>query len=82
MALLRERQPELNVSDTVEEAVRDAHVVMVLTQWREFVELDPAQLVHLPAAANVIDGRNVLNPRRWSDAGWRYFGMGRGVSIW
>jgi UDPglucose 6-dehydrogenase len=80
--LLRERQPELNVSDTVEEAVRDAHVVMVLTQWREFVELDPAQLVHLPAAANVIDGRNVLNPRRWSDAGWRYFGMGRGVSIW
>ncbi|MBB1515349.1 UDP-glucose/GDP-mannose dehydrogenase family protein [Tessaracoccus sp. MC1679] len=80
--LLRERQPELNVSDTVDEAVRDAHVVMVLTQWREFVELDPAALVSLPASPNVIDGRNVLNPRRWSDAGWHYYGMGRGVSIW
>ena len=33
-------------------------------------------------AANVIDGRNVLDPRRWQQAGWNYQGMGRGVAAW
>ena len=79
---LRRRQPEINVPDTVEEAVTDADVVMVLTPWREFVDLDPASILPLVKSPNVIDGRNVLNPQRWADAGWNYFGMGRGVSIW
>ncbi|HJE52333.1 MAG TPA: UDP-glucose/GDP-mannose dehydrogenase family protein [Tessaracoccus flavescens] len=79
---LRERQPEINVPDTVEEAVTDANVVMILTPWREFVDLDPAALLPLVKSPNVIDGRNVLDPHRWSEAGWNYFGMGRGVPAW
>ena len=79
---LRRRQPEINVPDTLEEAVTDADVVMVLTPWGEFVDLDPASILPLVKSPNVIDGRNVLNPQRWADAGWNYFGMGRGVSIW
>ena len=66
----------------LEEALEGAHAVMVLTPWREFVELDPAAVLPLVAAPNVIDGRNVLDPQRWNDAGWNYFGMGRGVPTW
>ncbi|AQP48965.1 UDP-glucose 6-dehydrogenase [Tessaracoccus aquimaris] len=79
---LRDRRPDLNVPDTLEEALEGAHAVMVLTPWREFVELDPAAVLPLVAAPNVIDGRNVLDPQRWNDAGWNYFGMGRGVPTW
>lgn len=79
---LRERRPYLRVPETLEEAVTDADAVMILTQWRDFVDLDPASIRDLVAAPNVIDGRNVLDPKRWSDAGWNYYGMGRGVSIW
>ena len=79
---LRERRPDLRVPDTIEEAVEGADAVMVLTQWREFVDLDPASILPLVAKPNVIDGRNVLDPKRWANAGWNYFGMGRGVSTW
>lgn len=79
---LRERRPDLRVPETLEEAVTDADAVMILTQWRHFVDLDPTSIRDLVAAPNIIDGRNVLDPKRWSDAGWNYYGMGRGVSIW
>lgn len=80
--LLRDRRPDLRVPDTLEEAVTGADAVMVLTQWREFVDLDPDSIRGLVAAPNIIDGRNVLDPHRWSEAGWNYYGMGRGVSTW
>ncbi|MGV8845925.1 UDP-glucose dehydrogenase family protein [Tessaracoccus sp.] len=79
---LRRRRPDLDVADTVEEAVTGADVVMVLTPWKEFVSLDPAVLLPMVQTPVVIDGRNVLDPHRWHDAGWAYHGMGRGVSIW
>lgn len=74
---LRARRPNLNVVDTVADAIADADVVMLLTEWREYVELDPAQLRPLVRQPNIIDGRNVLDPRRWTQAGWTYRGMGR-----
>lgn len=79
---LKELRPDLNVVDTVGEAVADADLVMVLTQWREFVELDPDVLRPMVKQPNVIDGRNVLDPKRWAASGWNYHGMGRGVSAW
>jgi len=79
---LKARQPDLNVCDTVEDAIRGADVVMLLTPWKEYVELDPAALRDLPRNPAIIDGRNVLDPKRWDAAGWTYHGMGRGVSVW
>ena len=55
---------------------------MILTPWKEFVELDPAVLIDKVGTPNIIDGRNVLDPKRWRDAGWTYYGMGRSESIW
>ena len=76
-AALRAKRPNLNVVDTVSEAVADADVVMLLTEWKQYVDLDPAQLRPLVRQATIIDGRNVLDPRRWTQAGWTYRGMGR-----
>ncbi len=81
-AELRRRRPDLDVADTVEQAATGADVVMILTPWTEYVELDPAELLPLVATPTIIDGRNVLDPHRWHDAGWTYHGMGRGVSVW
>ncbi|SDL06558.1 UDP-glucose dehydrogenase family protein [Tessaracoccus oleiagri] len=79
---LRERRPDLTVPETVDEAVAGADLVMILTPWKEFVELDPAVLIGKVGTPNIIDGRNVLDPKRWRDAGWNYYGMGRSESIW
>src|SRR5205085_7859512 len=45
--------------------------VLVLTEWREFVDLDPNELADIVRAKVVVDGRNCLDPRRWTDVGWR-----------
>ncbi|MEU2118784.1 UDP-glucose dehydrogenase family protein [Streptomyces sp. NPDC058700] len=69
--------PTLGYADTAREAVRGADVVLHLTEWREFRELDPAELVDLVAAPVLLDGRNALDAERWRAAGWTYRAMGR-----
>ena len=79
---LRRRQPEMRVCDTVEEALTGVDAVLLLTPWKEFLCLDPVELRGIVASPAIIDGRNVLDPKLWQESGWRYYGMGRGVSIW
>ena len=74
---LRSKLPNLKVVDTVAEAVAGADVVLLLTEWQEYRDLDPRELRALVRTPNIVDGRNVLDPQRWADAGWTYRGMGR-----
>ncbi len=69
--------PELEYAGSAAEAARDAHVVLHLTEWQEFQELDPAALGAVVAERNVLDGRCALDPARWRAAGWRYRALGR-----
>ncbi|MGW6537090.1 UDP-glucose dehydrogenase family protein [Streptomyces sp. NPDC055051] len=69
--------PTLGYADSALEAVRGADVVLHLTEWREFRELDPAELAAVVASPVVLDGRNALDGARWRAAGWTYRAMGR-----
>jgi UDPglucose 6-dehydrogenase len=70
-------QPTLAYEKSMEDAVRGAELVCVLTEWAEFRNADPAQLAEIAATANVVDGRNCLDAALWAQAGWEYRGMGR-----
>lgn len=69
--------PTLGYADSALEAVRGADVVLHLTEWREFRELDPEVLGEAAAARVILDGRNALDPALWRKAGWTYRAMGR-----
>ncbi|MFE9178371.1 UDP-glucose dehydrogenase family protein [Streptomyces sp. NPDC007126] len=69
--------PTLGYADSALEAVRGADVVLHLTEWREFRELDPEVLGEAAAARVILDGRNALDPTLWRKAGWTYRAMGR-----
>ncbi|VEG51329.1 UDP-glucose 6-dehydrogenase [Mycolicibacterium aurum] len=69
--------PTLNYSTSVAEACDRADAVLVLTEWSEFVELDPTVLAATVRAKVVVDGRNCLDSSRWQRAGWRVFALGR-----
>lgn len=71
--------PTLDFADSAEDAVRDAEVVVVATEWPEFRELDPVTIGKLVANKHVIDGRNCLPAEQWIEAGWKYRGLGRHV---
>ncbi|MFD5806334.1 MULTISPECIES: UDP-glucose dehydrogenase family protein [unclassified Streptomyces] len=77
MANARRLFPTLGYADSALEAVRGADVVLHLTEWREFRELDPGTLGEAAAARVILDGRNALDPETWRKAGWTYRAMGR-----
>lgn len=69
--------PTLGYADSAIEAVQGADVVLHLTEWSEFRELDPAVLGEAVSRRLVLDGRNALDPAVWRAAGWTYRAMGR-----
>jgi UDPglucose 6-dehydrogenase len=85
MQTARRSHPEWKVtycSDAYEAAEGCAGAIVV-TEWREFRELDLERLsVHMDGGADgpvLVDGRNLLNPEAAALARFRYFGIGRGV---
>jgi UDPglucose 6-dehydrogenase len=71
------RFPELQYVQDVETALQNADIVLLLTEWQEYRELDPHVLAGTVATARILDGRNVLDPAKWRAAGWLYRGLGR-----
>ncbi|MGB6514949.1 MAG: UDP binding domain-containing protein, partial [Mycobacterium sp.] len=72
--------PTLSYAVSVEEACDRADAVLVLTEWAEFVDLDPDLLADRVRARVVVDGRNCLDVQRWQQAGWRVHCLGRRVA--
>jgi len=71
------RFPKLDYAPSVGDAVAGSDVVLHLTEWREFRDLDPAALTPLVRNPHIIDGRLCLDPQRWRAAGWTYEALGR-----
>ncbi|HEX2286647.1 MAG TPA: nucleotide sugar dehydrogenase, partial [Mycobacterium sp.] len=71
--------PTLNYSTSVVEACDRADAVLVLTEWREFVDMDPDDLADTVRAKVIVDGRNCLDTELWSRAGWRVYRLGTSV---
>jgi UDPglucose 6-dehydrogenase len=77
---VRKSCPELDVADSVEDAVTGAELVLVLTEWPQFAALDPATLGRLAARRTVIDARLVLDADKWRAADWTFHALGRGAT--
>jgi UDPglucose 6-dehydrogenase len=73
----RKVRPQLEYAVDARAAAEGAQVVVLLTEWREFRDLDPADVATVVARPAVIDGRNALDRARWEAAGWTYHGLGR-----
>ncbi|WP_181765829.1 UDP-glucose dehydrogenase family protein [Streptomyces albidus (ex Kaewkla and Franco 2022)] len=69
--------PTLRYAPSAVDAVRGADVVLHLTEWREFQELDPAALGEVVAVRHVLDGRNTLDPALWRKENWKFRALGR-----
>lgn len=72
--------PTLNYATSVRDACDRADAVLVLTEWQEFVDLDPTTLADTTRAKVVVDARNCLDIARWRAAGWQVHCLGRRVA--
>jgi len=72
-----QRFPALTFTEDIETCMRDAEIVLHLTEWKTYRELDPAQMRKLVKNPILIDGRNMLDRSEWQKAGWHVRALGR-----
>lgn len=58
-------------------AVKDSDALVILTEWRDFKQLDLNKVKKLMKQPLIIDGRNIYNPEDVKALGFRYLGVGR-----
>jgi UDPglucose 6-dehydrogenase len=69
----------LVVAERAADAIESADVVVLLTEWPEFVELDWRAAGATMRRRVVVDGRNVLSAEELTAAGFVYSSFGRGT---
>ncbi|NLU61711.1 UDP-glucose/GDP-mannose dehydrogenase family protein [Rhodococcus sp. HNM0563] len=69
--------PTLNYATEAQEACRGADIILVLTEWKEFRQLDPRSIDGIVRKRMIIDGRNCLDANLWRQSGWTFRGLGR-----
>ena len=71
------RFPALTFTENIEECLKDAEIVLHLTEWKIYRELDPVAMRALVKNPILIDGRNMLDRSEWQKAGWQVRALGR-----
>ena len=73
----RKRFPNLQYQEVVTDALKDADLILHLTEWKEYRKIDPAAIASLVKSKIIIDGRNMLDRTMWRNAGWKFHALGR-----
>ena len=73
----RKRFPNLDYAEKVADCVKGSDVILHLTEWKEYRELDPSVIGQLVKSKFLIDGRNAIDREKWRAAGWRVHALGR-----
>ena len=63
--------------NTAYEAVADADMLFLVTEWREFMSPDFRRMSEVMSQPVIFDGRNIWNPQSLKSRGFTYFGIGR-----
>jgi UDPglucose 6-dehydrogenase len=70
------RFPALSFTTNLQECLKESELILHLTEWLEYREIDPSSLDSVVAKRNIIDGRNALDRKKWLDAGWHLRALG------
>lgn len=73
----RKEMPDLEYAESAIEAVKDADLLMILTDWDEFRLQDFRQVKEVMRGQGIIDTRNCLDPTSIRRLGFHYQGVGR-----
>ena len=69
--------PNVNWMNDTYDALQNASVAVILTEWNEFRSLDFDRAKQIMKAANLVDLRNVYKPEEIAKTGFTYSSIGR-----
>ncbi|NBP22410.1 MAG: UDP-glucose/GDP-mannose dehydrogenase family protein [Actinobacteria bacterium] len=73
----RARFAHLDFSESIEGCISGADVILHLTEWKIYREINPSEIKSQVNQAIIIDGRNALDRDLWVKAGWKFRALGR-----
>jgi len=68
---------KINYCSNMYEAMVDADVLLILTEWAEFSKMDFNKAKKLLKNPIIIDGRNIFNPKEMARLDFKYYSVGR-----
>ena len=77
IANAQKRFPALKFAEDINSTLKDAEIVLHLTEWKIYREINPVEVKSLVKSAIMIDGRNALDRELWQSAGWKFRALGR-----
>ncbi|HSX16775.1 MAG TPA: UDP-glucose/GDP-mannose dehydrogenase family protein [Patescibacteria group bacterium] len=69
---------EITYSTSATKALKGADALLIVTEWKEFIAIEPETLHSALTSKLVFDGRNIFDPETMAKAGLTYISMGRG----
>ena len=77
IANAQKRFPALKFAEDINSTLKDAEIVLHLTEWKIYREINPVDVKPLVKMPIMIDGRNALDRDAWRAAGWKFRALGR-----
>jgi UDPglucose 6-dehydrogenase len=72
--------PEVKLAANPYDLAAKADALVILTEWNEFKHLDLARVRAAMRTPVIVDGRNIYEPSAMREAGFLYYGIGRGYN--
>lgn len=69
--------PNIQYASDEYDAIRDADVLVIVTEWNQFRALDMEKVKSLLKAPKIVDLRNIYEPNDMRELGFEYVGVGR-----
>jgi UDPglucose 6-dehydrogenase len=63
------------------QAAAGCDALLILTEWKEFADLDLHRIRGLLKYPIIVDGRNLYEPQQVADAGLVYYSIGRAAGV-
>jgi UDPglucose 6-dehydrogenase len=68
-------QKKVEVVNKLIETVHSADLILVLTEWPEFSNIEPSEITASSSVKKIIDARGILSKKIWEEAGFKFWGL-------
>lgn len=68
---------KITFADDPYSCVKGADILVIVTEWNEFKNIDLKKVKKLMKEPVIVDGRNIYQPEKVKELGFRYVGVGR-----
>lgn len=69
--------PDIEYATDEYDAIKDADILVIVTEWNQFRALDMAKVKQLLKSPKIADLRNIYEPKDMREMGFEYVGVGR-----